>query len=209
MPLTCPRTCSGTSAGSAHPLRRKVIAPSETRIRTLLHLIDTEILDEIIGGWLRDLADAGKLDGLLTAIAIDGKWLRGSWTGRSSCSPPCSTRRRPSSPSVRVPDDTTETTQVKALLASVDLDERGRHRRRRPLRHRDRAVHRGEAGGRRPRRPTTSCCVKGNHADLSSAPCFDAIQASGPGRAPDYTETGPLPRAHHPPLPLGRRRQRN
>jgi hypothetical protein len=42
--------------GKPHPLRRKVIAPSETRIRTLLHLIDTEILDEITGGWLRDLA---------------------------------------------------------------------------------------------------------------------------------------------------------
>ena len=51
--------------GRLHPLRRKVIAPSETRIRTLLHLIDTEILDEITGGWLRDLADAGRLDGLL------------------------------------------------------------------------------------------------------------------------------------------------
>ena len=33
-------------SGKPHPLRRKVIAPSETRIRTLLHLIDTEILDE-------------------------------------------------------------------------------------------------------------------------------------------------------------------
>jgi len=68
--------------GKPHPLRRKVIAPSETRIRTLLHLIDTEILDEITGGWLRDLADAGRLDGLLTAIAIDGKWLRGVLDGQ-------------------------------------------------------------------------------------------------------------------------------
>jgi hypothetical protein len=26
---------------------------------------------------LRELADSGRADGLLTAIAIDGKWLRG------------------------------------------------------------------------------------------------------------------------------------
>lgn len=35
------------------------------------------MLDELIGGWLPALADAGRPDGLLTAIAIDGKWLRG------------------------------------------------------------------------------------------------------------------------------------
>jgi hypothetical protein len=31
--------------GKRHPLRRKILAPSETRI--LLHLIDTQVLDEI------------------------------------------------------------------------------------------------------------------------------------------------------------------
>lgn len=31
-------------SGKPHPLRRKIIALSETRIRTLLHLISTEIL---------------------------------------------------------------------------------------------------------------------------------------------------------------------
>ena len=69
--------------GKPHPLRRKVTAPSETRIRTLLHLTGTEILDEVIGGWLRDLADAGRLDGLLTAIATGGKWLRGVPDGQA------------------------------------------------------------------------------------------------------------------------------
>ena len=68
--------------GRPHPLRRKVIAPSETRIRTLLHLIDAGALDQVLGGWLRDLADAGRLDGLLTAIAVDGKWLRGVLDGQ-------------------------------------------------------------------------------------------------------------------------------
>jgi hypothetical protein len=85
--------------GRVHPLRRKTVAPSETRIRTLLHLIDTEILDGIIGGWLRQLAEAGKLDGLLTAIAIDGKWLRGVLDGQVKLFSAMRTRRRPSSPS--------------------------------------------------------------------------------------------------------------
>src|SRR5258706_9151598 len=51
--------------GRPHPLLRRIIAPSETRIRTLVHAIGAETLDEVIGGWVRSLADAGRLDGLL------------------------------------------------------------------------------------------------------------------------------------------------
>ena len=68
--------------GTRHPLRGKIITPSEKRIRTLIHVIGADVLDELIGGWLRALADAGRLDGLLTAIAIDGKWLRGVLDGQ-------------------------------------------------------------------------------------------------------------------------------
>ncbi len=68
--------------GRPHPLLRRIIAPSETRIRTLAHSIGADILDEIIGGWLRTLANTGRLDELLTAIAIDGKWLRGVADGQ-------------------------------------------------------------------------------------------------------------------------------
>jgi hypothetical protein len=68
--------------GRVHPLRRRIVAPSETRIRTLVHAVDAEVLDQVTGGWLRDLADAGRLDGLLAAIAIDGKWLRGVADGQ-------------------------------------------------------------------------------------------------------------------------------
>ena len=63
--------------GRIHPLKRAIIAPSEKRIRTLIQAIDAGRLDQIIGGWLRALAQAGELEPLLTAIAIDGKWLRG------------------------------------------------------------------------------------------------------------------------------------
>ena len=51
-------------------------------------------LDELIGAWLRVMAAAGRLEHLLTAIATNGKWLRGQATDGSSCSPRCCARRR-------------------------------------------------------------------------------------------------------------------
>jgi hypothetical protein len=68
--------------GKPHPLRRTIIAPGETRLRTPIQDLDADALDELTGGWLRALAEAGRLQGLLTAIAIDGKWLRGVADGQ-------------------------------------------------------------------------------------------------------------------------------
>jgi hypothetical protein len=108
--------------GRPHPLRRRIIAPSEKRIRTLVHAIGAETLEEIIGGWLRALADAGRLDGLLTAIAIDGKWLRGVADGQVKLFAAMLQDEKVIIAQHRIPDDTTETTQVKALLEPVDLE---------------------------------------------------------------------------------------
>lgn len=171
--------------GKPHPLRRKVIAPSETRIRTLLHLISTEILDDIIGGWLRDLADAGRLDGLLTAIAIDGKWLRGVLDGQVKLFAAMLHEEKVIIAQHRIPDDTTETTQVKELLENVDLagavvtaDAVNAQR--------DTAEYiagKEEDGGRG---SAYFLFVKGNQPKLQRA-VFDAIQRDCP-RDPDYTE---------------------
>ena len=68
--------------GRPHPLRRQIIAPSEKRIRTLLQALDAAGLDLLIGGWLAAIAAAGRLEDALTAIAIDGKWLRGVADGQ-------------------------------------------------------------------------------------------------------------------------------
>ena len=172
--------------GRPHPLLRKVIAPSETRIRTLLHLIDAEVLDQVLGGWLRDLADAGRLDGLLTAIAVDGKWLRGVLDGQVKLFSAMLHHEKAVIAQVRVPDDTTEATQVKALLGNVGL--------RNAVVTAD-AAHSGaetakyiagkeEDGGRE---SDYFLFVKGNTPSLLRA-CFDVIQASGKGRAPDWTD---------------------
>jgi predicted transposase YbfD/YdcC len=177
--------------GRPHPLRRKVIAPSETRIRTLLHLIDAEVLDQVLGGWLRDLADAGRLDGLLTAIAVDGKWLRGVLDGQVKLFSAVLHEEKAVIAQVRVPDDTTESTQVKALLDTVDLKNAvvtadAAHSSTETARY---IAGKAEDGGRE---SDYFLYVKGNTPSLQRA-CFDAVQASGEGRAPDHTE---LDRSH-------------
>jgi hypothetical protein len=107
--------------GTPHPLWRRIIAPGETRIRTLIQAIGADLLDDLIGGWLRDLADAGRLDEALTAIAIDGKWLRGVLDGQVKLFAAMLRQEKAVIGQVRVPDETTEVTQVKALLGDVDL----------------------------------------------------------------------------------------
>ena len=172
--------------GQLHPLLRRVIAPSETRIRTLVHAIDAEILDEVIGGWLRDLADAGRLDGLLTAIAIDGKWLRGVLDGQVKLFSAMPHEEKAVIAQHRIPDDTTETTQVKQLLEPVDLRNAvvsadAVHAQRETAAY----IAGPEADGGRG--SDYFLFVKGNRPKLQRA-VFDAIQQDWP-RDPDHTET--------------------
>jgi predicted transposase YbfD/YdcC len=177
--------------GTPHPLRRRIIAPGETRIRTLIQAVGADLLDDLIGGWLRDLADAGRLDGLLTAIAIDGKWLRGVLDGQVKLFAAMLHQEKGIIGQVRVPDDTTEVTQVKALLEPVDLDNAvvtadAAHACRETAEY---IAGKEEDGGRE---SDYFLLVKGNTPFLQRA-AFDAIQASGPGRDPDHTE---LDRSH-------------
>lgn len=108
--------------GIRHPLRRRITAPSETRIRTLIQAIGADLLDDLTGGWLRALADAGRLDEALTAIAIDGKWLRGVLDGQVKLFAAMLHDQKAIIGQGRLPDGTTEVTQVKELLRDVDLE---------------------------------------------------------------------------------------
>ena len=177
--------------GTPHPLWRRIIAPSETRLRTLIQAIGADLLDDLIGGWLRALADAGRLDGLLTAIAIDGKWLRGVLDGQVKLLSAMLHQEKVIIGQVRVPDDTTEVTQVRALLGDVDLHGAvvtadAAHSCRETAQY---IAGQEEDGGRE---ADYFLFVKGNTPSLQRA-AFDAIQASGPGRDPDFTE---LDRSH-------------
>jgi Transposase DDE domain len=94
---------------------------SKKRIRTLLQDLDAAALDVITGSWLRTLAVAGKLDGLLTAIAIDGKWLRGVADGQVKLFAAMLHDDGVIIAQHRTPDDTNEITQVRELLDPVGL----------------------------------------------------------------------------------------
>jgi predicted transposase YbfD/YdcC len=107
--------------GRIHPLRHVIIAPSEKRIRTLIQAIDAGRLDQVIGGWLRALAQAGKLEPLLTAIAIDGKWLRGIADGTEKLFAAMLQEEKVIIGQHRIPAGTNEITQVKELLDAIDL----------------------------------------------------------------------------------------
>ena len=102
----------------------------------------------------------------------------------------------------RIPDDTTETTQVRELLEHVDLD--GAVVTADAVSaQRDTAAYiagNEEDGGRG---SAYFLFVKGNQPKLQRA-VFDAIQRDCPPR-PRLHRTGPRPRPDHPPLPLGRR----
>ena len=108
--------------GRPHPLRKRIIAPSEKRLRTLLQQVDAARLDELTGNWLRALAQAGKLENLLTAIAIDGKWLRGIGDGQQvKLFAAMLHEEKVIIAQHLIPEDTNEITQVKELLDPVDL----------------------------------------------------------------------------------------
>src|ERR1039457_4472094 len=121
MALTCRRRAR--LGGTPHPLLRRIVAPSEKRIRTLIQELDAEKLDQVIGGWLRDLARAGRLEPLLTAIAIDAKWLRGVGDGQVKLFAALLHEEKMIIAQHRIHDETTETTQVKELLEPVDLQD--------------------------------------------------------------------------------------
>jgi predicted transposase YbfD/YdcC len=173
--------------GHRHPLRRAVTAPSEKRIRTLLQQLDARKLDEVTGSWLRALADAGRLDGLLTAIAIDGKWLRGIGDGQQvKLFAAMLHQDKVIIAQHAIPEDTNEITQVRQLLDPVDLTGAvvtgdAAHARR------DTADYIAGPPGHGGRGSDYYLFVKGNQPRLQQA-VFSAIQAGGP-REPDHAET--------------------
>jgi hypothetical protein len=171
--------------GKPRPLLRRIIAPGEKRIRTLVQAIGAEKLDELIGGWLRALADAGRLDGLLTAIAIDGKWLRGVADGQVKLFAAMLQEEKVVIARHRIPDETTETTQVKELPGNVDLENAvvtadAVNAQRETAGYIAGSKDDGNRGS------DYFLFVKGNQPSLQKA-VFGAIQKDGP-RDPDYTE---------------------
>jgi predicted transposase YbfD/YdcC len=170
--------------GKPHPLLRRITVPSEKRIRTLIHSMDAEKLDELTGSWLRALAGAGRLEHLLAAIAIDGKWLRGVGDGQVKLFAAMLHQEKIVIAQHRIPDETTETTQVKELLEPVDLDGAvvtadAAHAQRETAEYIAGSTQDGNRGS------DYFLFVKANQPSLQRA-IFDAIQHDGPREA-DHT----------------------
>jgi len=105
-------------------LRRRFAAPSAGTLRRVLIGLDADDLDQKVGGWLREHAACDD-DGW--AIALDGKDLNGSWDGQGRLVLfSAMTHRTEQADAVvlgqiTVPEGTTETTQVRTLLAGMDI----------------------------------------------------------------------------------------
>lgn len=96
--------------------------PSEPTLRRVLQSIDAGQLDLLIGSWLFERAHRDT-DGLLV-IALDGKVLRGAWTadnGQVTLFSAMIHGVGVTVAQIRVPDGTTEITQVDTLLAGVPV----------------------------------------------------------------------------------------
>jgi predicted transposase YbfD/YdcC len=61
-----------------HPVKLRYIAPHDATFRRALAGVDVEMLDEVVGGWLLDQVQAGRVDADQLVLALDGKTLRGA-----------------------------------------------------------------------------------------------------------------------------------
>jgi predicted transposase YbfD/YdcC len=93
--------------------------PSERTMRRVLENIDADELDRVVGAWLRhNVRD----DGGALVLAVDGKVLRGAWTGENQMFTLFSAMIHGTGVTVAqvaVPADTNEITQVEALLDTI------------------------------------------------------------------------------------------
>jgi hypothetical protein len=99
---------------------RRYTSPSAATVRRILQRVDAAALDLLIGSWLFDRAHRDA-EGVCV-IAVDGKVLRGSWTDDNSQVTLFSAMihgHGVTVAQVRVPDGTTETTQIQPLLEQI------------------------------------------------------------------------------------------
>jgi predicted transposase YbfD/YdcC len=104
--------------------KKRYATPSASTIRRVLRDVDPHEVDLAVGAWLFERA---RRDGTgLLEIALDAKVLRGAWTDEDDQFTLLSAmihREGVVIGQIRVPADTTETTQVEAFLKEVPLEQ--------------------------------------------------------------------------------------
>ena len=102
-----PQEVLGRLGGRPRPLLQRIIARARSGSAPWSTPSALTSFDELIGAWLRALADARRLDHLLAAIAIDGKWLRGVADGQVKLCAAMLHEEKVMITQHRIPDDTT------------------------------------------------------------------------------------------------------
>ena len=110
-----------------HPVRRCYIPPNEATIRRHVQMIDADEADAAVGGWLLAQVAAGRLAAgdaaALTMVALDGKVLKGAWEELRDVKVKLFSALVHGEGVIigqrKVPDDTTEVTQVLPLLDDI------------------------------------------------------------------------------------------
>lgn len=99
--------------------------PGEKAIREVLKRVDAEMLDNITCAWIfSQAAERGDKNDFV--IAVDGKVLRGAWTGENGMVTLLSAMLQDEAVTVaqvRVPDGTNETTQAQAIMDAIEIPE--------------------------------------------------------------------------------------
>lgn len=106
------------------PRRQRRVPPSEATLRRVVQQLDAAVFDDIINAVLRSTATPAGVDasGTLVGVAIDGKTARGGWVGDEQVRLFAAMRHDGVVlAQVRVPEHTTEVTQVDTLLCGIDL----------------------------------------------------------------------------------------
>ena len=110
-----------------HPVRGCYIPPNKATIRRHVQMIDADEADAAVGGWLLAQVAAGRLAAgdaaALTMVALDGKVLKGAWEELRDVKVKLFSALVHGEGVIigqrKVPEDTTEVTQVLPLLDDI------------------------------------------------------------------------------------------
>ncbi|MBM0236898.1 ISAs1 family transposase [Micromonospora sp. ATA32] len=116
-----PQALLAAADARSHPVLGIRVAPGRDTLRRLVALVDAAVLDRLVGAWLAERI-GGPHPGC--GLALDGKTVRNSGGGTGVDVQLFSAMRHDTAvvvAQVQVPADTTEVTQIKALLDQIDI----------------------------------------------------------------------------------------
>ena len=74
----CPQPVLEALGAKYHPRHKRFIAPHTDTFRRALSGVDAARLDDVVGAWLLDQVQQGRVDEQRLVLALDGKSMRGA-----------------------------------------------------------------------------------------------------------------------------------